>query len=564
MRVLFYYRGSEHIGLESIMAYIQSKGHLVELIYEPALGDNGYIDIPWLNNFFYNDELVVNKALRFKPDLICFSAITNLYMPIKSLARKFKEIMPDIPIIVGGIHPTSLPEETISEDFFDMICLGEGEGALEDLLQRMREKRSYNDVKNLWVKDPSGHIHKNVKRPIIKPSESLPNPDKSFFARYGALTSRIMIMTTRGCPFACTFCVNSFRNAAYSGEVYLRQRSVDNVISDMVEIKKQYKPKKFRFEDDVFAFNQKWLDEFKVAYKEKINLPFHCYVTPSTAKDSILKSLAEAGCESVSMGIQSGSEHIRMKLLHRRHSDELIIAAAQRIKKYGLKLQAEYIFGFPEETPEEMWKSYELNDKLNAYNTASFIFYPYPKTALADYSIENGYLSKENYDKIKDGYGSYHTSCWLDLPYKDEVYKYNALLPVWNVTPKFLKPILKKILKMKYSWIHKFIYAATFPLIDFDEFIIRIKEMPHMIMQTRNALKNDFWDKDYQDPGMIEVGSDLIKKNITPKTDNIDNLIPASVIAQQKLEKELKDKRKKEHFFHGKIKFDMKLDKKAN
>ena len=447
MRVLFYYRGSEHIGLESIMAYVQSKGHLVELIYEPALGDNGYIDIPWLNNFFYNDELVVNKALRFKPDLICFSAITNLYMPIKNLARKFKEVMPDIPIIVGGIHPTSLPEETISEECFDMICLGEGEGALEDLLQRMREKRSYNDIKNLWVKDSSGHIHKNVKRPIIKPLESLPNPDKSFFARYGALTSRIMIMTTRGCPFACTFCVNSFRNAAYSGEVYLRQRTVENVISDMVKIKNQYNPKKFRFEDDVFAFNQKWLDEFKVAYKEKINLPFHCYVTPSTAKDSILKSLAEAGCESVSMGIQSGSEHIRMKLLHRRHSDELIIAAAQRIKKYGLKLQAEYIFGFPEETPEEMWKSYELNDKLNAYNTASFIFYPYPKTALADYSIENGYLSKENYDKIKDGYGSYHTSCWLDLPYKDEVYKYNALLPVWNVTPKFLKPILKQISK---------------------------------------------------------------------------------------------------------------------
>ena len=85
-----------------------------------------------------------------------------------------------------------------------------------------------------------------------------------------------------------------------------------------------------------------------------------------------------------------------------------------------------------------------------------------------------------------------------------------------------------------------------------------------MIMQTRNALKTDYWDKDYQDQGMIEAGSDLIKKNITPKTENIDNLIPASVIAKQKLEKELKEKRRKEHFFHGKIKFDMKLDKKVN
>ena len=553
MRVLFYYRGSEHIGLESIMAYVQSKGHLVELIYEPALGDNGYIDIPALNNFFYNDELVINKALRFKPDLICFSAITNLYMPIKKLARKFKKVMPDIPIIVGGIHPTSLPEETISQDCFDMICLGEGEGAMEDLLQRMREKRSYNDVKNLWVKDSTGYIHKNDKRPVIRPLESLPNPAKSFFAKYGALTSRIMIMTTRGCPFACTFCVNSFRNAAYSGEVYLRQRAVDNVIADMVDIKNKYNPKKFRFEDDVFAFNQKWLDEFKIAYKEKINLPFHCYVTPSTAKDSILKSLAEAGCESVSMGIQSGSEKIRTKLLHRRHSDELIIAAAERIKKYGLKLQAEYIFGFPEETPEEMWKSFELNDKLNAYNTASFIFYPYPKTALADYSIENGYLSKEDYDKIKDGYGSYHTSCWLDLPYKDEVYKFNAMLPVWNVTPKFLKPILKRILQWKYGAIHKLIYMLSVPLIDFDEFIIRIKEMPHMIMQTRRALKNDDWDKSYKDKYLVD--SDY-KKSITPTRDeNIENVVPVHIIEKEKLEKEQKEKRRKAHFFHGKIQF---------
>ena len=97
---------------------------------------------------------------------------------------------------------------------------------------------------------------------------------------------------------------------------------------------------------------------------------------------------------------------------------------------------------------------------------------------------------------------------------------------------------------------------ATVPLIDFDEFIIRIKEMPHMIMQTRKALKNDDWNKDYKDSGIKELESDLIKKNITSKIDNIENLIPANIIAKQKFEKELKDKRRKEHFFHGKIKFD--------
>ena len=555
MRVLFYYRGSEHIGVESIIAYLKSKGHLVELIFEPALGDNGYIDIPFLNNFFYNEKLIVDKAVRFRPDLIAFSAITNLYMPIKKLARKFREVLPGVPIICGGIHPTSLPDETIKEDCFDMICLGEGEGAMEDLLQRMREKRSYTDVKNLWVRDASGHVHKNPKRPVIKPLESLPRPDKSLFAKYGALTSRIMIMTTRGCPFACTFCVNSFRNAAYSGEVYLRQRTVPNIIDDLIKIKKTYKPKKFRFEDDVFAFNQKWLSEFKVAYRKHINLPFHCYVTPSTAKDEVLKGLKEAGCESVSMGIQSGNEKIRTQMLHRKHTDELIIAAAQRIKKHGLRLQAEYIFGFPEETPEDMWSTFELNDKLDAYNTASFIFYPYPKTALAEYSLKHGYLTKEDYDKIKEGHGSYHTSCWLNLPYKDEVYKHNAMLPVWNVTPKFLKPLFKKILKLKYGLIHKIIYVFSVPLIDFEEFMIRVKDMPRMIFQTRKALVNDDWDKLYKDIFISSSPTKVGKVHVPLESKKESKVIDIAVLASKEASEVLKSKRKKEHFFHGEINF---------
>jgi radical SAM superfamily enzyme YgiQ (UPF0313 family) len=549
MRVLFYYRGSEHIGIQSIMACLKSKGHLVELIYEPALGDNGYIDIPFLNKFFYNEKLIVDKAVRFRPDLIAFSIITNLYIPIKNLAKKFKQVLPDVPIICGGIHPTSLPEETIKQDCFDMLCLGEGEGAMEDLLQRMREKRSYNDVKNLWVKDASGHIHKNDKRPLIRPLESLPAPDKTLFAKYGALTSRIMIMTTRGCPFACTFCVNSFRNATYAGEVYLRQRSVKHVIDDLKKLVKTYKPEYIKFEDDVFAFNQKWLNEFKVAYRKHINIPFRCTITPSTAKDEILQSLKEAGCELVCMGVQSGNEKIRTKLLHRRHTDEIIIAAAQKIKKHGIKLQADFIFGFPEETPEDMWSSYELNEKLDAYNTSSYVFYPYPKTALADYSLKHGFLTKEDYDKIKEGYGSYHTSCWLNLPFKDEVYKFNSMLPIWNVTPKFLKPLLKKILKLKYGLIHKILYMFSVPLIDYKEFIVRVKDMPNMIYKTRKALKNDDWDKSYKD--VFVLLSPLSTK--VPKKEQA--IISDVLITESKMEKDKKTRRRKEHFFHGAINF---------
>ena len=323
MKVLFYYRGSEHFGVQALIAYLESKGHETELIYDPALGDNGYLDIPFvnnlLNNLVCNDKLVVEKVLRIKPDLIAFSAITNLYLPITRLARKIKKVL-DVPIVIGGIHPTSIPEEVIKDECYDALCIGEGEEPLAELLERIEQKRSFTDVKNLWVRDKSGKIHKNPKRKIINNLDDLPTADKSLFEKYGALTTQLNIMTTRGCPYECTFCVNSFRNSLYTGEVYLRQRSAKNVIAGIAELQKTYKFKSVRFHDDVFAFNVKWLREFKEEYVKHVNLPFHCYVTPSTAKEEIIGLLAEAGCTKISIGVQSGCENIRTKLLNRKHN----------------------------------------------------------------------------------------------------------------------------------------------------------------------------------------------------------------------------------------------------
>ncbi len=523
MKVLFYYRGSEHFGVQALIAYLESKGHETELIYDPALGDNGYLDIPFvnnlLNNLVCNDKLVVEKVLRFKPDLIAFSAITNLYLPITRLASKIKKVL-DVPIVIGGIHPTSIPEEVIKDECYDAVCIGEGEEPLAELLERIEQKRSFTDVKNLWVRDKSGAIHKNPKRKIIKSLDDLPTGDKSLFEKYGALTTQLNIMTTRGCPYECTFCVNSFRNSLYSGEVYLRQRSAKNVIEGITELQKTYKFKSVRFHDDVFAFNVKWLREFKEEYVKHVNLPFHCYVTPATAKEEIIRLLAEAGCTKISIGVQSGSEAIRTKLLNRKHTDDDIVEACHRIRKHGIKISAEFIFGFPEETPEDMWKSLNLSDRLNANYSPSFVFYPYPKTELAEYCLEKGYLNEKNYELVKKGYGSYHTTGWLDLPYMDDVYKFAKVLPIYTVCPKFLRPLLRKIIKMKYGFIHKFLAVLAIPAIDPQEFVKRVKEMPRMFFATRKALRVDDWKKKpkkavTREKTAVETFAD--QEKITPK-----------------------------------------------
>jgi anaerobic magnesium-protoporphyrin IX monomethyl ester cyclase len=488
MKILFYYNSGEHIGVEYLSAYLKSKGHKVDLIFDPGIGNNFFINLPILNKLI-SEEMIINRAVQFNPDLVAFSCITNLYPIIKRIATKIKERL-KVPIVVGGIHPTSVPEWVIKEDCFDILCIGEGEEALAELLEKMGKKESTLNIRNLWVKDQKGNIHKNPLRPLIKDLDTLPFADKSIFYKYGIINKRIMVMTGRGCPYQCTFCVNSFRRGLYPDETYLRRRSVDNVIKELVLLKTKYKPKAFRFEDDVFTYNLAWLREFRKKYLKRVNLPFHCYVTPTTATDEVLTEIKLAGCTSVSMGVQSGDERIRRDILKRHHSDAVIIGAAKRINNHSLKLISEFIFGFPSETPKEMWKTLSLNEKLHAYNTASFIFYPFPKTELAQYCLKNNLLSKEDYDAVKDGFGSYHLTCFLDHPYKDEVFRFNSILPVYNKAPRIIKPFLRKMLRMKYGIMHKLLYALSIPLIDFDEFVIRIVDIPKSIVKTRKILKS--------------------------------------------------------------------------
>ena len=104
-------------------------------------------------------------------------------------------------------------------------------------------------------------------------------------------------------------------------------------------------------------------------------------------------------------------------------------------------------------------------------------------------------MTEENYKQVKQGYGSYHTTGWLTLPYIEDVYKFAKVLPVYTVTPKFLRPLLRKILKLKYGFIHKFLAVISIPMIDPQEFWLRLKEFPRVFFATRRALRVDDWKK---------------------------------------------------------------------
>jgi len=487
MRILFFDIGEiDYKGIEILSAVLKQKGHTVDLLLDPGFGKHYYLKLPILNKFI-SDSLLLKKAVSFNPDLIGMSIVTNNFQYFREFGLKLKEVM-NVPIIVGGIHPTSVPEEVIKESWVDMLCIGDGEEATLELAEKLENKQDYTNVKNLWVKDKNGDVHKNTLRPLVKDLDMHPFPDRSIYGQYGALSRRIRFMTGRGCPHNCSFCVNSFRKNLYPEERYLRKRSVQNVISELEILKKEYKPKGIRFEDDVFVLDKKWFREFKEEYTKKIALPFHCYITPSGVNEEIIRDLKECGCASIAMGIQSGNEALRSRIMNRHYSNEKVITAAQIIRKAGIRLYAEYMFGFPDESPENMHETFMLSEKVHAHNSWAGIFYPYPKVELTQYCIKHHYIDEKVYNDIITGKGSPHTQSLLNHLYKDEALKYKTILPLYSLSPRFIKFFLRKLLKYKYGWLYKLIYIFSIPLLEKREFFYRSIRLPIILFKTHKLL----------------------------------------------------------------------------
>ncbi|OPZ99441.1 MAG: coproporphyrinogen III oxidase [Bacteroidetes bacterium ADurb.Bin408] len=489
MKILFYCCGSENLGVEALSAYLKQAGHEVALLFDPQPGNNFYFNMPFINRCISRESLI-KKALAFSPELIAVSFLTNQLLSVRTFMRHMKKHI-SVPVIAGGIHATVLPEELIKEDWVNMLCVGEGEGAMAELAEKMSRNEKIDNIANLWIKKEDGTVIKNRPRPLIANLDAIPIPDKNIFVNYGVISRRLMVMTSRGCPYTCTYCINSYRDKIYEKETYLRRKSVAAVIDELVFYKEKYKPAFIQFYDDVFSYNKAWLREFNEPYKRLINLPYECYITPSTADDETLSLLKSSGCVSVIMGVQSGSEEVRKKLLNRHYSNNTVIETAKRIKKYRLKLITEYIFGLPGDDYHTMISSYELNDKLNAHYTGSFIFYPFAHTHLTEYCIENGYLSEENKKNAYEGIGSMHYfKSLINNPDKELIYKFYAVLPLYNKMNKFFKKVLVRQLNKKWGKRHRLLNVVSVPLIDISYVMNKVLRVPCIIFKTRAFLKN--------------------------------------------------------------------------
>jgi len=416
VKIYFIYKGAENLGMESLSALLKSKGHSVRLLFDPAVfSSDVFINSSYLNRILNFDRQIIKAVSDGKPDIVAFSVYTGNYQWCLNIARGIKQVI-DQPVVFGGIHATMAPDTILKNECVDYVIRGEGEFALLDLLEHISQKRSLETlakIDNLSYRI-NGTVSVNPLRPYIQKLDDLPFPDKDLFYEAEPVLrhSPYLIMTSRGCPYSCSFCHNSFLHDLYKNKgVRIRRRSVNNVIDELVYAKKKYKIKSVCFVDDVFTISQPWLEDFIPKYKSNVNIPFYCNIHTLAFNKRLAVLLKDGGCRLVILGIQSGSERIRKELFARNETNAQIVRVVSYLKETGMPFNVDHIFGAPGETEDDLIKSLSLYNMIKPNMMQTFWLVYFPDTAITFYARKNGFLNAEDIENIEEGrVGFFHNT----------------------------------------------------------------------------------------------------------------------------------------------------------
>jgi radical SAM superfamily enzyme YgiQ (UPF0313 family) len=430
---------------------------------------HGYNDIKIidLDLLTWDFETFCHKVKEYSPDLVGIQCMTTHLYSTFRMCRFLRENMKNTKIVLGGSHFNSNPDDVFEHFDIDFVVRGEGEKTFLELVESINDPTHYKNIKGLIFRDSDGSIVINECREYNHELDDLPFPDYDDLYEghpfYGPPYSRtgrmVTMMTSRGCPFRCSFCdVHNVHGA------HVRSRSVDNVIDEIRYLEKKHGIREILFKDSNFHMSKKWVAEFadKVV-GQNLNISFFANYRAEVIRDEIVEPLKQAGCSLLFCGIES-TEPAVQNVLGKNTSLKQMMSADESIKKYGIKRMYSFMFGSPGDTEKSLQSYIDFTLETNPFLIAINPTIAFPGTALYDYAIKHNLLKNPKW---------YYSFL---LPHNDDLYPGRMIikgLPPETVNKYIRKAFMKFYLRpskiyeyVKYLKLKRFISDAALKFFD--------------------------------------------------------------------------------------------------
>lgn len=443
----------------ALYAVADARGHDTALLFIP-------------NRTVYSELHLSNFLSENQYDVVGLSVMTSDFYFAQNITQTIYKHLPRSRIIWGGIHPTCLPEESLGA--VDYICRGEGDKVFINWLNSLDKDESVCDLPGLGIKKSDGSIQLNNLFPLIENLDDIPWNrydwdnyyllDEQGVHRFGINDyirySRhngdgYTTMTSRSCPFNCTYCINSFIKKLYHSNGVVRRRSVNHVIAELKHAMESIQTVRFiNFIDDHFLTSSRWTQEFCEKYRSVIGLPFIIRASPEALTNQNMKMLKHAGLVTIQTGIQSGSERTHKLIFNRPFNREAILKASNELKQLAILPIYDVIIENDFENDDDRDATLRLLLELNRpYELNLFILTPLPKTDIIDKYETLGIHSR--IDPYVGGYLDYNESNYYYqmasiipyVPLRIGRYLYRHRDNLARLLLKYLYKIIKKRLR---------------------------------------------------------------------------------------------------------------------
>lgn len=353
---------------------------------------------------------IENRINAFQPDVV---GVSNLFssgfreaLQVSSLVKRTSE---EIITVIGGPHPTALPDEVLRHKEIDFVVLGEGEYSFRALL-RCIEKEDFSDLDGIAFSN-NGEVRVNAKTKFIDDLDQLPFPARHLLPmnKYFEIGEAFIVTrrkpftplnTSRGCVAKCTFCPV---HATWGGK--WRPRSAENVLDEIEHLVNSYGVKEIHFDDDNLVLNRKRAEKVFQGIIDR-NLDIVWTVPTGLAlwavDDGLLALMKESGCYKLFVAVESGDEYILNKVINKPLRLKKVRPLVQTMKNLGIEVESFFVVGMPGESKESLRRTFDFARELDTDATHYFFANPMPGTKLWDICVENGYFKQGfSLDKIR-------------------------------------------------------------------------------------------------------------------------------------------------------------------